>query len=66
MIPTTTISITINLKERLRDLGRTGDTYNDVIEKMYALTRKNLLTAYLYDTSDTMTIDEAKARLKHV
>ncbi len=55
----TTISISSDLKEKIRNLGRTGDSYEDVIRKMYEMTRKNLLVAYLYDLSDSVTIDEA-------
>ena len=55
----TTISISTDLKEKLRNLGRGGDSYEDVIRKMYEMTRKSLLMAYLYDLSDSVTIDEA-------
>jgi predicted CopG family antitoxin len=55
----TTISISTDLKEKLRNLGRAGDSYEDVISRMYEVTRKHLLLAYLYDTSDSITIDEA-------
>ena len=60
----TTISISFGLKEKLRNLGRAGDSYEDVIKRMYELTRKNLLTAYLYDLSDSVTIDEAIAEAR--
>ena len=55
----TTIAISSELKEKLRNLGRTGDSYEEVIRRMYEITRKNLLMAYLYDLSDSLTIDEA-------
>ena len=57
----TTISISTELREKLKNLGRTGDSYEDVISRMYEVTRKNLLLAYLYDTSDSVTIEEALA-----
>lgn len=57
----TTISITNDLKEKLRTLGKTGDTYEDVIRRMYELTRKSILMAYLYDESDSVSIDKAIA-----
>ncbi|MCF7799168.1 hypothetical protein K9M74_04665 [Candidatus Woesearchaeota archaeon] len=60
----TTISISVDLKEKLKNLGRTGDTYEDVIQKMYDIAGKHLLATYLYDTSDSMTIAEAKRRLQ--
>lgn len=55
----TTISISVDLKEKLRNLGRAGDSYEDVISRMYELTRKNLLLSYLYDESDSIPIDDA-------
>ena len=61
----TTISISPELKEKLKNLGRAGDSYEDVIWKMYELTRKNMLLAYLYDESDSITIEEARKRLKN-
>jgi predicted CopG family antitoxin len=57
----TTISISVEMKEKLRNLGRAGDSYDDVIRKMYEVTKKNLLMTYLYDESDSVSIDEAIA-----
>ena len=59
----TTISISHDMKENLRNLGRAGDSYEDVIKRMYKLTKKQLLLQYLYDETDTLTIDEARAKL---
>ncbi|MFH1409539.1 MAG: antitoxin VapB family protein [Nanoarchaeota archaeon] len=55
----TTISISIDLKEKLRNLGKAGDSYEDVIGRMYELTRKNMLMSFLHDTTDAVPIDEA-------
>ena len=60
----TTISISSDLKEKIRNLGRTGDSYEDVIRRMYEMTRKNLLMTYLYDLSDSVTVDEAIAEAR--
>lgn len=59
----TTISISPELKEKIRNLGRAGDTYEDVIGRMYEFTKKNLLLEYLYDESDSLTLEEARRRL---
>ena len=59
----TTISISEGVKEELKNLGRTGDSYEDVIKKMLALTRKQMLMSYLYDISDSITIKEARKLL---
>ncbi len=60
----TTISISTDLKEKLRNLGRGGDSYEDVIRRMYEVTRRNLLMAYLYDLSGSVTIDDAIAEAR--
>lgn len=60
----TTISISTELKEKLKNLGRAGDSYEDVIRRMYEMARKNLLLAYLYDESDSVSIDEALAEAR--
>jgi len=60
----TTISISEDMKEKLKNIGRTGDSYEDVIRRMYEMTRKNILLAYLYDASDSVPIEEAIAQAK--
>lgn len=59
----TTIAISKELKEKIRNLGRTGDSYEDVIAKMYESTRRNLILDWLYDESNSLTLDEARARI---
>jgi len=61
----TTISISKEMKENLKNLGRAGDSYEDVIQKMYEITKKTILMNYLYDESDSITIKEARKRLKN-
>ncbi len=60
----TTISISTELKEKLKNLGRTGDSYEDVISRMYEITHKKLLMAYLYDESDSISIEGALAEIR--
>jgi predicted CopG family antitoxin len=55
----TAISISEELREKLKNLGRAGDSYEDVISRMYDLTRKSMLLSYLYDQSDSVQIDDA-------
>ena len=59
----TTISISDDMKEKLKNLGKAGDSYEDVIRKMYELTRKNILASYLYDESDSISLEEARKRI---
>jgi len=60
----TTISLSEEMKEKLRNLGRAGDSYDDILRKMYEATKKHLLLQYLYDTSDCVSIDEAIAEAR--
>jgi predicted CopG family antitoxin len=60
----TTISISHELKEKISNLGRAGESYEDVIKRMYEATHKTLLLNYLYDESDSVSIDEAIAEAK--
>ncbi|MBI2133908.1 hypothetical protein HYU11_04465 [Candidatus Woesearchaeota archaeon] len=55
----TTISLSTEMKEKLKYLGRTGDTYDDIIRRMYEATKKTILLQYIYDQSDSVEIDEA-------
>ncbi len=55
----TTISISNEMKEKLRHLGKSGESYEDIIKKMYNMTKSNILLQYLYDESDSVSIDEA-------
>lgn len=59
-----TISISNEMKENLKNLGRTGESYEDVIRRMYELTKKNMLMQYLYDETDCVTIDDALKEAK--
>jgi len=60
----TTISITTEMKEKLRNLGRSGESYDDIIRRMYDVSIAQMLRSYLYDTSDSVTIDEALKEAK--
>ena len=62
---TTTISISEGLKEKIRILGRAGDSYENVIERMYNVSKKQMLLYFLYDESDALTLAEARKRLKN-
>lgn len=59
----TTISVSKETKELLKNLGRTGDSYEDVIKRMYESTKKQLLINYLYDEEGCYSIDEARKEI---
>ncbi len=60
----TTIAISNEMKEKLRTLGRAGDSYDDIIRKIYDFASSNLLLNYLYDESDSVPIDQAIAKAR--
>lgn len=60
----TTISLSGEMKEKLKHLGKAGDSYDDIIRRMYEATKKTLLLQYLYDESDSTGINEAIAEAR--
>ncbi len=60
-----TISLSDEMKEDLKNLGRAGESYEQVIRRMYELTKKQLLVNYLYDTADSITLDEFKKQIQN-
>ncbi len=56
-----TISISQEMKEKLHLLMRPGDSYDNVIRKLYEITKRHVMLAYLYDETDSVSIDEAIA-----
>lgn len=61
---TTTISISKELKDKIANLGKAGESYEDVIRRMYDFTRKNLLLEWLQDETGCLTPQEALDRLE--
>jgi len=59
----TTIALSKELKEKISKLGNAGDTYEDVLEKMYESARRNLIRDWLYDESNSITIAEARKEI---
>jgi predicted CopG family antitoxin len=59
-----TISLSEETKRKIRRLGQAGESYEDVIKRMYEVTKSQILLHYLYDTSDSVSIDEAIAEAR--
>ncbi len=55
----TTISISEELKEKIRLLGKGGETYEEIIRRMYEVTKQHILLHYVYDQSDSVSVKEA-------
>lgn len=57
MVPT--IELSKETKEMISSFGDKGDTYEDIIKKLYELATKEHLRRFLMSSENTMTIDEA-------
>lgn len=55
----TSISISEEMREKIRNLGKSGESYDDIIRRMYENTSSNLLMHYLYDESDSVSLHDA-------
>ncbi|MFT4250009.1 MAG: hypothetical protein ACMXYD_01470 [Candidatus Woesearchaeota archaeon] len=54
----TVIQVRKETREKLKSLGRMGDTYDDVISRMYDASIENMMSATLLDTSDSVAIED--------
>ncbi|MFW5746822.1 MAG: hypothetical protein ACOCWQ_04730 [Nanoarchaeota archaeon] len=60
----TTISIPEDLRDRIKEFGEKGDTYADIIEKLYRSARERLLHDLLMDEKGTVPVRMALAEAK--
>jgi len=62
----TTIAVTNEIKEKIRELGNKGETYSDILVRLVESAKKRQLHDLLMDEEDTVTakeaLDEAKRR----
>lgn len=54
----TMIQLNKNTRDKIKSLGSMGDTYDDVINKMYSATIENMMAKTLLDTSDSIKIED--------
>ena len=52
------IQINKETREKIRSLGKMGDTYDDVINRMYEQTIENMLAKKLLNIEDSKSIEE--------
>lgn len=62
----TMIQITTDTREKIKSLGKMGETYDDVINKMYDATIENLAAKTLLDVSDSVSIEDILRKRKLV
>lgn len=61
-IMTTTIQVSNETKEKIGSFGKKGDTYEDIIKKLYDIAVRNQLREFLYSSSESISVDEARKR----
>ena len=59
----TTIQVEESTKKKLQSFGTKGESYNEIINRIYAMAVKDQLREFLY-SGDAIPIDEAIARAK--
>ncbi|MBU0629074.1 MAG: hypothetical protein KKC75_07840 [Nanoarchaeota archaeon] len=60
----TTISISTEIREKIKEFGNKGETYTDILEKLYESAKQRQLQDLLMGTKGCLTIAEARAKLK--
>lgn len=55
----TTISISKQLREKIKDFGGKGETYEDIISKLYESAKERQLRDLLMNEKDTISVDDA-------
>ena len=59
----TTIAITKDTKAKISEFGNKGETYSDILIKIYNAAKKTQLRDLLMDEADTISVEEARKKL---
>lgn len=60
---TTTIAISQNIRDRIKEFGMKGETYDDILARLLTNAEERQLQELLMDTKGTITLSEARARI---
>lgn len=60
----TTISISQDLKQKIKEFGLKGESYDDILKRWYNYVEEKQLHDILFDESNTITIEEALEEAK--
>ena len=60
----TTIAISNEIKERLKEFGTKGETYSQIMERILEIAKKGQLQELLMNEENTISIDEAISNSK--
>lgn len=61
---TTTIAITKNAKEQMKEFGNKGESYSEIIFKLLKSAKERQLHDLLMNEDDSISIDEALSKAK--
>lgn len=59
----TTIAVSAEIKDQLKEFGSKGDTYEDIISRLLQSAKERQIRDLLMDESNTITLKEARTRL---
>lgn len=59
----TTIQISEEVRDKIKSFGTKGETYQDIIERLYNIAVKEQLKELLLSSKDTISLEEARKRL---
>lgn len=62
-IMATTIAVSEDIRDRIKEIGNKGETYDEIIERLLNIFREKQIHELLMDTKGTITIKEARKRL---
>jgi len=60
----TTIAISKELRDKLKEFGNKGDTYEDILTRLYESASQRQLHDLLMDTKNTVPIEDAIVRAR--
>lgn len=59
-----TIAVTNDVKERIKEFGNKGETYSEIIMKLIASAKERQLHNLLFCEEDTLSIEEARKEVE--
>jgi len=60
----TTIAVTNDVKEEIKEFGNKGETYSQIIKRLIESAKRRQLQELLMSEEGTVTIDEARKEVK--
>jgi hypothetical protein len=58
----TTIAISASIRDRIKEFGMKGETYDEILERLLSSAEERMLQELLMDEKGCITIEEARAR----